>query len=487
MYTKDDFNDVIDALGDEMVCGQEYPLRPIVLPTAQQSSPEESVDQHNHASCEISAQTPCMTDAAAVQSCAPPTDAYGFDFTRTDNPQTPPDDVRELPIWALPNYLQKVVENVAQGYQCNRDFVVASMFVAAATMLGKRVSCQFANHTNFPCLWVAIVGNTASGKTAPLSFFFKPIESMEKEAFEQYRKDFRQWEKQDASTREAKPEYRHNLINNPSDESVLHELSVNGSVCWKVDELRTMFDSFGKYSKSGGSGIVGNLLSIFNNVDINITRATNEPKYLSEPNLNIIGGTQPSILKRVMANKGFIDDGLFQRFLFVYPDPTHIPQFADVRISNDVRCIWINTIEKLATFSSKIHETYDATQMHISTINRWRDMCNNQYKDIDAMISLVKKLEIHLCRWSIVAAALLGSDTITADVMRYSVECMDYFRLCGTKTFCLIENGVEPLEPSRSDVFKLLQKWYGKEESINQSALAKALHVSQQAISKFLK
>lgn len=477
-------DEVFAAMRDEMLSGQECPLQPITPP---QSAPKATAEQQHNASNETPTEAICDDVTAAPQSSAPPTDAHGFDFSKVDNPQTPPDDVRELPIWCLPSNLQKVVTNVASGYQCSRDFVVASMFVAAATMLGKRVSCRFGNHNNFPSLWIAIVGNTASGKTAPLSFFFKPIELMERAAFEAYRNELQQWEKQDAAVRGDRPVYHHHLINNPTDESVLHELSVNGSVCWKVDELRTMFDNFGKYSKSGGSGIVGNLLSIFNNVDVNITRATSEPKYLAEPNLNIIGGTQPSILKRVMGNSGFVEDGLFQRFLFVFPDATDIPQYADVRIDDNVRYIWRETIERLATVNGDIHETDDARQLHIAAIDRWRDVCNYQFKDVEAMISLLRKLEIHLCRWAIVAAVLSGSRTITADVMRYSVECMDYFRLCGEKAFCLIANGDQPREITRGYVFKLLQKWYGDNEPINQSALAKALHLSQQAISKFFK
>lgn len=245
---------VVDGLYES-----EKDIEPITPPERHQSDTEATAHQQHHAGNETPAEAICEADAAATESGTPPTDAHGFDFSKVDNPGTPPDDVRELPIWGLPTDLQRVVFDVTNGYQCSRDFVVASMFVAAATMLGKRVSYEFNNYTNFPGLWVAIVGNSASGKTAPLSFFFNPIELMERKAFEAYHNEMRHWEKTEISDRGAKPEYRHNLINNPTDESVLHELSVNGSVCWKVDELRTMFDSWGKYSKSGGVG----LLAIF--------------------------------------------------------------------------------------------------------------------------------------------------------------------------------------------------------------------------------
>lgn len=415
------------------------------------------------------------------------------DFSLTDDPEPSPDDtiaeVTELPIWGLPTELQNVVDEVTKGYQCSRDYAVASMMVATSTMLGKRVSCGFGSYSNFPSLWIAIVGRTASGKTAPLSFFFKPIELMEREAFANYRMELQEWEQTDPKVRGEKPEFHHLLINNPSDESVLRELAVNENICWKTDELRTMFDSWGKYSKNGGGTIIGNLLSIFNNVDVNITRVTSEPIYIPEPNLNIIGGIQPPVLKRVMGNRGFADDGLFQRFLFVFPEATDIPQFADNAISDQARQQWNMTIERLAHIGNlQLHEIDTAKQMHVDYINQLRGECNEHYREIEAMTSLLQKLEIHLCRWSIAVAILSGQNEITAEVMQYSIECMEYFKRCGEKAYCLIANEEsQPQELTRGDIFMLLQKWYGKDEPINQSALARALHVTQQAINKYFK
>lgn len=415
------------------------------------------------------------------------------DFSLTDNPEPSPDDitaeVTELPTWGLPTELQNVVDEVTKGFQCSRDYAVASMMVATSTMLGKRVSCGFGSYSNFPSLWIAIVGRTASGKTAPLSFFFKPIELMEREAFANYRMELQEWEQTDPKVRGEKPEFHHLLINNPSDESVLRELAVNENICWKTDELRTMFDSWGKYSKNGGGTIIGNLLSIFNNVDVNITRVTSEPIYIPEPNLNIIGGIQPPVLKRVMGNRGFADDGLFQRFLFVFPEATDIPQFADNAISDQARQQWNMTIERLAHIGNlQLHEIDTARQMHVDYINQLRGECNEHYREIEAMTSLLQKLEIHLCRWSIAVAVLSGQQEITAEVMQYSIECMEYFKRCGEKAYCLIANEEsQPQELTRGDIFMLLQKWYGKNEPINQSALARALHVSQQAINRYFK
>lgn len=490
-----DLDAVFDAMAKEYP-QPDIPLQPITprhdnaaSPTNEDSGTPQNAQDNAEATSEqpyqASDKTPpgatCEADAASNESSAPPSRNDGLDLSWADHPGTPPDDVRELPIWGLPTDLQRVVVDVTDGYQSNRDFVVASMFAATATMLGKRVWSVFGNHTNYATLWIAIVGDTASGKTEPLSFIFNPIMALEREAYKRYQNELQQWEMTDAVDRGAEPEYRHNLINNPSDESVLHELSVNESVCWFADELRTMFDGFGKYAKNGGGTIIGNLLSIFNNKDVQITRVTTKPKYLTEPNLNIIGGTQPSILKRMMGNSGFVDDGLFQRFLFVYPDTTDIPQFADVCINDDVREIWNDTIARLSTVNGKVSETDHARQLHIDAINRWRDVCNSQYRNIAAMKSLLRKLEIHLCRWSIVAAVLSGEPCITAEVMRYSIECMDYFRLCGEKAFCLVANESKPKELTNAEVMRLFNSRY---PIVNQSKFAEAIGKTQALVSK---
>lgn len=475
-----DLGEVLEQMAKEYPT-PEYPLQPLNAQEPRQSDAGAADEQLQQKSTEMPPQTPCVANTDTTESSATPSHDDGFNFSLTDHPETPPDDVRELPIWGLHTDLQGFAEDVTNGYQCSRDFVVASMFGAAATILGKRVWSVFGNHKNFATLWISLVADSSIGKTEPLSLVFDPITIMERTANERYRHELQNWENTDTSSRGTKPEYRHNLINNPSDENVLHELSVNGNICWFADELRTMFDGFGKYSRNGGGTIVGNLLSIFNNKDVQITRVTSEPKYLTEPNLNIIGGTQPQILKRIMRNGGFVDDGLFQRFLFVFPDATEIPPFADVVIGDDVREIWNDTIARLSTVNGEWSETDHARQLHIDAINRWRAICNTQYRNIAAMKALLRKLEIHLCRWSIVAALLSGEPCITAEVMRYSIECMDYFRLCGEKAFCLVANESKPKELTNAEVMRLFNSRY---PIINQSKFAEAIGKTQALVSK---
>lgn len=407
----------------------------------------------------------------------------GVDYSIVDNPNSPNMDVRELPVYGLPTQLQNIIADVVGSFQCERDFAVASMLSAAASIIGKRVKYQFCSYTNYPALWLAIVGNSASGKTAPLSFFFKPIEEMERQAFDSYLNAKKEWDKQDEASRGEKPEYLHYITNNPTDEALLNDLAINGSICWKVDELRTMFN-FGKYSNSNNNAIVGNLLSIFNNSDVTISRATKDPRYLKCPNLNIVGTTQPPMLKKIFQNSGFVDDGLFQRFLFVYPDGGEVPLFNKKRISDSVMREWQDVIFMLRDVSGEVIESDEAEIIHIDAINRWRAIANTEYKDVDPMVALVRKLEIHLCRLAIIVTLLCDERVISAKTMKYCVECMEYFRLCGDKAYCFIKNEVSTPVITKAELTAILKELH---PDWSQSKLAESVGVSQQAVSKYIK
>ena len=102
-----DINDVFAAMRDDMLSGQEYPLRPITPQKPHQGDPEATEGEQHQAHDEMPTQA-----TKEAETAAPPTGAYGFDFSKVDNPETPPDDVRELPIWGLPQELLKMLHMV---------------------------------------------------------------------------------------------------------------------------------------------------------------------------------------------------------------------------------------------------------------------------------------------------------------------------------------------------------------------------------------
>lgn len=487
MSSTENFEDVCDVLRNDenYFPSVQCPLQPIG--TAQDygsTMPQVEGEDKGLKRNSISS----AREETALGSLAPAESAGGVlhvqaDFSKIENPKENPNEITELPIWALPDDIQSIIDDVTKGYRCNRDFVVGSLMGAVACLVGKRVTSHRENYTNHATLWLAIVGDSATGKSQPLSFFFKPIHDDEDDAYNRYQEDNRQWKENDCKGN--KPCYKHRLINNPTDEAVLTELSVNGDITWYADELRVIFEGFGKYQKMGGGTIIGNLLTIFEYNPVSVSRKTSEPERLKHPHLNIIGTTQPSILKRFMGNKGFTEDGLFQRMLFVFPEQKKRPPRTKHIISDKSKKRWGEYAKHLSTAAFEdMFETYDAEKLHDDILEKW-DIEIEEYRQegIPEMVSLISKLNYHLCRWCACVAVLRGDGCIKSEVMRYSIECMEYFKLCGERALCLLHNEPSKRETTKADVIKLLKKI---NQNLSQQKIAEVMGCSQPYVNKIL-
>lgn len=426
-------------------------------------------------------------NTTAVDALAPTESTGGIlqvqaDFSKIENPKENPNEITKLPIWALPTEIKSIIDDVTKGYRCDRDFVVGSLMGAVACLVGKRVAAHRENYINHATLWLAIVGDSATGKSQPLNFFFKPVHDEEDDSYNRYQEELQQWKDNDCKG--VKPTYKHRLINNPTDESVLTELSVNGDITWYADELRVIFEGFGKYQKTGGGTIIGNLLTIFEYNPVSVSRKTSEPERLKHPHLNIIGTTQPSILKRFMGNKGFTEDGLFQRILFVYPKQGKRPARTKHIISVDSKRRWSEYARaiSISTFAD-LYEVPGAEVLHDSVLEKW-DLEIEEYRQegITEMVSLISKLNYHLCRWCACVAVLRGDQRIEEDVMRYSIECMEYFKWCGERALCLLHNKPSKREPTAKE---LIQQLFKKYPYMVKSKVAEGLGITRQTFNQF--
>ena len=409
-----------------------------------------------------------------------------FDFSSIDNPVAPPEDVKELPTWGLPEDLQNVIDDVSKGYRSHRDFVVSSLMCATACVVGKRVTAHYDNYTNHATLWLMTVADSSRGKSKPLKFFFKPIQEMENDAYMTYKQAIKEWRANKCEGEE--PIYHRRLIGNATDEVVLKALTEVEDLCWYNDEMRATIESWGLYKNGANGVLVSILMSIFDNEPTSIDRMSRDSSRAEHPNLSMVGTTQPSVLKQMMGKKGYDKDGMFQRFLYSFPERKKRPARIKHIMGDRSKILWHKYVKQLCSCSfPDLYETQVAQKMHDDILVKW-DAQADEYEEhgMIAMGSYVDKLNYQLCRWSACVAVLRGDQSIGADVMKYSIECMEYFKWCAERAYCVIVNdeGVQR-EPTRAEVFKLLQKWYG--DTLNQTKLADALGMSQQAISKFLK
>ena len=403
--------------------------------------------------------------------------------------KAPAEDLKEFPTWGLPEDLQRVIKEVADGYQCDPSIVTAAIFSAAGTALGKSVVGYSDNYRNHPALWFVIVGKASSGKSAPVEWVYKPLMEHEIAESKRYKADHAKWESLPRENRGDTPRLHSKIAGNITDEKLLYKLADNnGALCWKHDEFATLLGGMGKYSNGGAGMIVGNLLSIFSGADFSKESVSGEPMMIEAPALNIITTTQPTVLKRLMAP--YLQNGFFERFLYIHI-AGKVPDYKPVRITDEASITWVDYIDCLLRNNiSEIRENKSAYDIHVNAMNRWRDEerlmmdCNSGDLYEDVCCSILEKANYHLCRLSIIVAILNGCNIITAPVMQYAVDCVDYL-INGQKVALLkVLQGDKRGEPTLADTIRQL---YRIKPDLNQSALAESLGTSPQYVNKVVK
>lgn len=404
--------------------------------------------------------------------------------------KAPADDLKEFPVWGLPDDLQQVIKDVADGYQCDPSIVTAALFSAAGTALGKSVVGISDNYSNHPALWFVIVGKAGiAGKSAPVEWVYKPLMEYEIAEHNRYKSEKMMWESLPKETRGEAPRLHSRIAGNITDEKLLYKLADNnGALCWKHDEFATLLGGMGKYSNGGAGMIVGNLLTIFSGGDFSKESVSGEPLMIPSPALNIISTTQPSVLKKLMAP--YLQNGFFERFLYINI-AGKVPEYNPVIITDETRRKWTEYIDRLLRNDvSKLQEHPAAYEKHVEAINRWRDeerlMIEFDSGDLydEVCCSILAKANYQLCRLSIIAARLNGDNIITAPVMKYSIDCVDYLINGQKAALFKILYGDKRNEPTLADT---LSQLYRLKPDLNQSELARALGTSQQYVNKVLK
>ena len=403
--------------------------------------------------------------------------------------KAPADDLKEFPTWGLPNDVQRIIKDVADGYQCDPSIVTAAIFSAAGTALGKSVVGISDNYRNYPALWFVIVGKASRGKSKPVEWIYRPLMDYDLAGYKQYKAERIQWESLPRELRGDAPRSHTKIAGNITDEKLLYKLADNdGALCWFHDEFATLLGGMGKYASGGAGMIVGCLLSIFSGGRFSKESVSGEPFMIDEPALNIISTTQPAELKRLM--KPYLQNGFFERFLFVNVDDM-VPDYKPVIIPEITKQTWTEYLDQLLRNDvTELREHGAAYGIHVAAMNRWREEERNMmgfdsgdlFEDVSC--SLLEKANYHLCRLSIIAARLNGESIITAPVMQYSVDCVDYL-LNGQKgALGNILHGDKRGEPTLADTIRQLQRL---KPDLNQSALARAIGTSQQYIGKVLR
>lgn len=399
-------------------------------------------------------------------------------------PKTESNSKCNFPTHIFPKELQNLISNAEESIGFNPEYLSAGILSACATAIGSSVSLFNGSYYNPTILWINLVGRSGNGKTHPLKFAIKPIAEMDKVNLEKYNSKIENLKKPDNKNLE-KPIYIKTIFSDFTPEKLSEALHHNekGVLIFR-DELLGWIKSFDKYKKGADQQMY---LEFFNGDTISIDRVSKGPIRVEKPNVNILGGMQPKVLKDMAANNRE-SDGFLARFLFVYPNKL-IPNFFT---GKQIDATHVKNYNKLI---KNLHECSKKTILteegQIEIYKKWQKEkvkeCHND--DLETLIQ--SKLETYVWRLALVLEMIEQNSTNTSkDIMsdkslNNAIELVEYFRENALRVYNKLSS-TDPLDnfpENKQDLFKELPMEFKKGEQIE---LFKKHGVNGGSLARFL-
>lgn len=242
-----------------------------------------------------------------------------------------------FPVDALPMQCKKLADEAAKAIGCPVDFVAGPMLAVLTSSIGASRSAEIKRGWREPSVfWLAIVGESGDKKTPGFGVAMRPLEAIQREFNEEYRKEREEYEEElrryeierrraqkderDPGPPPEEPKLKKAWISDITPEARVEKLSENprGLISWE-DELAGMILATDQYK--GGRGRERQMhLSCWSAQPMSVDRKTGGSVSVDYPHMSIAGGIQPELLPVLVPNLED-PDGMLARFVFCYPEP----------------------------------------------------------------------------------------------------------------------------------------------------------------------
>ena len=221
-----------------------------------------------------------------------------------------------FPLEVFPQTVQSVILDMARYENYKAEFIATAMISAVSAALGGtyriRIKGEWQSNA---ALYIILVGRPGLGKT--------PIRKHDYTLFKAYESELESWKA--AGENGKKPVLRRTVVSDFTPESLLLTHSNNPrSVVILVDEIMGMFNSANRYTN-------GQLIEqlLWSGGALDVTRVGNTvPVHIEQPCINIAGTTQTKRVHELLT-KGFEENGLLDRILFVLPKSREVSKWTD--------------------------------------------------------------------------------------------------------------------------------------------------------------
>lgn len=399
----------------------------------------------------------------------------------------------KIPLNVFPVKIQDMILVLSRQENYSIEYMMASLLVAMSTAIGNAVNIRIrGGWISNSALYMILVGRPGMGKTPPLDFAFRPIRKHDAQAVKQFKLEMEQYnnliesnkgKKENTTPLPNKPILRRAIISDFTPEALMRALDDNqrGIVVY-VDEIMGMFNAVNQYSRGQ---LIEQLLTAFSGKPLDISRCSMPvPIHIEYPFINIVGTMQTTRIHELI-EKGYKENGLLDRIIFVYPSSKEI---ADWQLDEDssfatfekYSAMWESIIDKVVSLPFAENESGGNTQNILdfsseakAYFTNWRNnaiRAVNQIQDdglVDSrvikapMITARLALILQILRW---ACGEVHKDFVDIDSTKSAIALSEYFESCYADIQKYMLN--ESIEPQKKELLDCLSVTFTTSDAI---------------------
>ncbi len=377
-----------------------------------------------------------------------------------------------FPAEVFPPHIQEIITATNESLRYPIDFMGASILYAASVAIGNtyRVSIKNGWSEN-AVLYMAIIGNTGTVKSHPLSFALKPIEKKDAFNYSKYKREKREYDailnlpkkERENQSEPVKPVWEQFLVTDFTPEALaeVHKFNSRGIGVYS-DELASWFKNFNRYNKGSEEQF---WLSNWSGKTLRVNRKTSEPIYIPLPFISVAGTIQPAVLNELAKNR--TENGFTDRLLFVFPDNLKKEYWSDKELDPDILENWNIIINNLINLPLRTNEDIipEPEILHFSHEAKTRlwdwqktitDLSNGT--EDKSLKGIYAKMEMHTIRLALILELLKdacggSSREISLESVNGALKLTDYFTQSAIKVSDYINK-----QPEKKNLAVLLAK-----------------------------
>ena len=397
---------------------------------------------------------------------------------------------KKIPLEAFPAKIQDMILTLARQENYTIEYMMASLLVAVSTAIGNAVNIRIrGGWISNSALYMILIGRPGTGKTPPLDFAFRPIRKHDAQAVKQFKLEMEKYnnliesnkgKKENTTPLPDKPILQRTIISDFTPEALMRALDDNhrGVVVY-VDEIMGMFNAVNQYSRGQ---LIEQLLTAFSGKPLDISRCSMPvPIHIEYPFINIVGTMQITRMHELI-EKGYKENGLLDRIIFVYPSSQEISDwqldedssFASFeKYSNMWESIFNKVIDLPFSDNDNVQSILDFSPEAKAYFTNWRNnaiRAVNQIQDdglVDSrvikapMITARLALVLQILRW---ACGEVHKDFVDIDSTKSAIALSKYFESCyaDIQKYMLRES----IEPQKKELLDCLSATFTTADAI---------------------